>query len=141
MSRLPVTLVALALLTSVAASAQVPKRIGYQGRLLKADGVPATGALRFTFTLYDAQTGGAPLWTEEQTLALSEGLYSTQLGAVVPLAASLFGSPQRFLELKVEGETLSPRQQLSSAPFAMVCESATNVTGGSVNASSISVGG
>ena len=70
------------LLLASTALAGVPHKVGYQGLLLKNDGTPETGTLQFTFTIYDASSAGAPLWTETQQIMLAEGYYATQLGAV-----------------------------------------------------------
>jgi hypothetical protein len=38
--------------------------IAYQGRLADAAGAPLTGTYNMIFRLYDAATGGTPLWEE-----------------------------------------------------------------------------
>ncbi|MFZ1549928.1 MAG: collagen-like protein, partial [Anaerolineae bacterium] len=38
--------------------------IAYQGRLADAADAPLTGTYSIIFRLYDAATGGTPLWTE-----------------------------------------------------------------------------
>ncbi len=134
---------ALALALPALAAAQVPEKLGYQGRLLKADGSPETGIQKLTFSLFANETGApgeTPLWTEEQSVPLSDGYYATFLGEVKPLGNAFDGS-DRFLELAVSGSPLSPRQRVSSVPYALVCTDARNLKGGTVNASSISVAG
>ncbi len=140
--RLVPTLVALALAGMPAfAKAQVPSELGYQGRLLKADGTPVTGVQQLTFSLYDATTGGTALWTETDGVPLTRGFYSVLLGKTTAFPAGLFDGRVLYLEVAVGSETLTPRQEVGSVAYAMMANTARNVAGGSVDASSISVNG
>src|SRR5436190_905867 len=76
------------LLPAVAAS-QVPLRLGYQGRLLNANGTPATGTIAMTFSIFAAPTGGTALWTEIQLVPMSDGFYALFLGDGTALPATL----------------------------------------------------
>ena len=97
--------------------------IPYPGRLADPAGQPvADGEYDFTFTLYDAETGGNALWSETQKgVAVQSGSFATVLGQVNKIPADL-AKGQGWLEVAVRGpgETsftfLSPRQRLSSAP-------------------------
>jgi len=130
---------ALALVAAAApAAAQVPNLLGYQGRLLRADGTAATGTASVTFTVFDAATGGSALWFEAQTLGLSDGYYSTLLGLVTPVPDAVFAGGPRWLEVKVGGEALAPRQQIGAAPYALAARS---VRGGGADVTSLSVQG
>ncbi len=128
------TLALCAALLPALSLAQVPQRLGYQGRLLKADGTPESGSTTLLFKLFD---GSTEVWSETQTVALTDGYYAIELGDVAALPASIFNGHELALELTVNGTALSPRQRVASVPYAMSC---TNLTGGTVNASSISVG-
>ncbi len=114
------TFIVLAVLAPALAVAQVPRKLGYQGRLLNADGTPAQGTVQLRFDLFAATTGGASLWSETQTIVLSDGLYSTFLGEVTPLPDTVFDGSERYLELTVGGAALSPRQRVASVPYALV---------------------
>lgn len=70
--------VALFLLPALAAG-QVPERLGYQGRLLDAQGRPAMGVVDLTFRIFDAESGGTALWVDQQKLSTTDGYYSTSL--------------------------------------------------------------
>ena len=48
----------------VASTAAFTGTIAYQGRLAGAADAPLTGTYSIIFRLYDAATGGTPLWTE-----------------------------------------------------------------------------
>ncbi len=131
--------VMLAALPSLAL-AQVPQLVGYQGRLLKSDGSPESGSVAIKFSIYDAGNGGSALWTEAQSLALSDGYYATQLGSVTAFPSNLFAGPNRYLEIEVGGTALAPRQQIAAVPFALVAAQANSVAG-KVEATSITVAG
>jgi len=120
------------------AAAQEPHLLGYQGRMLRADGTAATGTAAVVFSIHDAAAGGTALWTETQTLGLSDGYYATLLGLVSPLPDAAFDGSARWLELRVGSETLAPRQPIGTVPFAL---SAQNIRGGSASVSSLQVAG
>jgi len=131
-------LITLCSLVSSLASAQVPTKLGYQGRLVKADGSSESGIHRLTFAIYDQAANGNSLWAEHVQVGLSEGYYSAVLGDVVAIGAKVFDGSERYLELAVDGQVLTPRQRIDTVPYALMCSS---LQGGAVNASSISVGG
>jgi len=112
--------------------------LGYQGRLLRADGTAASGTASVAFGVFASETGGSALWQETQTLGLSEGYYATFLGLVSPVPESAFDGQARWLEVRVGGETLLPRQRVGSVPDAVVARS---VAGGSASVTSLAVGG
>ncbi len=129
------TLALCAALLPALSLAQVPQKLGYQGRLLKADGTPESGSTTLVFKLFD---GSTEVWSETQTVALTDGYYAIELGDVAALPANIFNGHELALELTANGAALSPRQRVTSVPYAMAC---TNLTGGTVNASSVTVGG
>ena len=132
-------LVGLALLLPVASSA-VPQQLAHQGELSDADG-PVTDTLELTFRLYDAEVGGSEVWVEARTVDVVDGLYSVLLGET-PVAQVLTDEPALWLEITVEdGAPLLPRHPVASAPYAILADTAVNVDGGTVNASSLSVNG
>jgi hypothetical protein len=120
-------LVLLAALMPALASAQaqpVPSRFGYQGRLVDGGGAPLNGVHQVKFTIYKAAKGGTPLWDETQKLALTNGFYSTFLGAVKPLPvnydSSLFDGSDLYLGVMVDGtDELAPRQQIGAVVYAL----------------------
>ena len=97
----------------------------YQGRL-SAGGSPASGSYNFRFTLWDSPTGGtqqpAMPVTNTQTLLVTNGGFSALLDFGGDLA---FPGADRYLEIEVRPNgvgsftTLSPRQQLTSNPYAI----------------------
>lgn len=95
-----------------------PSRISYQGRLTDpATGLPKPdGAYSLTFRLYDAATGGTLLQTVSQpSVQVKDGLFSTTLD----FSQGYFNGQDLYLEIQVGTETLSPRQQLTTVPYAL----------------------
>jgi hypothetical protein len=102
-----------------AVRAQSTTHVTYQGRLTDA-GVPPSGTFSFEFRIFDAPAGGALLWSETlPSVTVTQGLFTVVLGQVVPLDSTIFNGSPRWLEIVVQGTTLSPRQELSSSPGAV----------------------
>lgn len=96
--------------------------VNYQGFLTDSSGSPVEGTMDFVFRLYNVESGGSALWTEtEAGVPVSEGLFSVLLGSVQPLAQSLFEqNATLWLGIAVGADQeMTPREQLSSAPFAL----------------------
>ena len=99
--------------------AQIPRKINYQGYLTTVNGAPLNNAaLPVVVKLYDAASGGNLLFTETQNVAVSNGVFSMQIGAVTPLTLS-FDRPY-FLGVAINGDSeMTPRQALAAAPYAL----------------------
>lgn len=109
----------------------------YQGQLLDANGDPISATLPITFRLYDVDTGGAPCWEEAHMVSATNGLFQALLGQTILIdAACLAGDT--YLELVVNGETLMPRELLTSVAYAV--ESSTLAAGANTQGS-LSLGG
>lgn len=103
--------------------AGAPLKINFQGRL-EESGQPAEGTKTFIFKIYTAMSGGSPLWTSQaQNVALTNGVFSVVLatGSPVNLSTATF-SGARYVEIIVNGYPLSPRQEMVSAPYALVAQ-------------------
>jgi hypothetical protein len=92
--------------------------MNYQGKL--TDGVtggPLPGMHNMTFRIYDNAAGGTMLWSESMVVvADSSGVVGATLGSITPIDIA-FDAP-RWLEIRVDGETLSPRTELVTSPYA-----------------------
>lgn len=98
--------------------------ITYQGQL-KQNGSPANGSFNMTFKLFDALAAGTqqgPTLTFDGAggnpapVSVASGLFTVSLDfGVAPYTAN----QNRWLEIAVSGNTLSPRQPLTPAPFAL----------------------
>jgi len=97
---------------------QIPRTISYQGVLCDATGKPkADNSYQMTFRLYEAESGGAAIWTGEKTVTLTRGLFTVQLG---PFDATLKFNKPYWLGIQVQGESseLLPRISLSSVGYS-----------------------
>src|SRR2546423_1676689 len=93
----------------------------YQGRL-KFGGTPANGPYDFTFKLYDDPSAGSQVGsTITATVVLTDGLLTTTLD----FGAGAFNGDGRWLEIASRPSgaggytTLSPRQPITPAPYAL----------------------
>ena len=126
-----------------APSAASTGTIAYQGRLASAGGAPLTQTIDMEFRLYNAATGGAPLWTEQwagsNSVQVSDGLFNVMLGSLTPIPQSVIaGNSNLFLGITVGTDNeMSPRIQLGSVPFAV---QALTVPDGSVSTEKIADG-
>ena len=113
-------------------------------------GTPANGTYEIQFTLWDATAGGtqqpqpAPVVITRANVQVSAGAFTVQ---PLDFGANGFPGADRFLEISVRRNaldpftTLSPRQQITSTPYAIrsltaaTADTATNATQlGSVDA-------
>ncbi|MFC1930531.1 hypothetical protein ACFLWE_01400 [Chloroflexota bacterium] len=107
----------------------VPRMINYQGQLTDSSGDPmADGYYQMEFKLYQVPTEGIPLWTETQIVPLSGGLFNVLLGSVNILGQENFNGVT-YLEVAVEGEVMTPRQQFVSVPYALQAHDTMNLGG------------
>jgi hypothetical protein len=117
-SGLVIALSCLCMLVSYAQS--VPTLINYQGRLMdKSTGQPVDGSREIRFLIYPGDTASTPLWGETQNVTVTSGIYNVLLGSGNSLDPSVFSGPDRWMEVVVAGETLTPRQRIASVPYAM----------------------
>ena len=116
-----------------------PAKINYQGLITNTAGEPIESSTNtVTVTLYQVETDGASVYTESFTDVASDadGIYSIQIGDT-NLQAALEANSELWLELIINGQTLSPRQEINSVPYALVADSANRL----INASDSSISG
>jgi hypothetical protein len=115
-----ITISLLVVLATVGiASAQVPQTMSYQGVLKDDTGVIVPdGDYEFTFRIYDAPSLGTALWTEVQTKHVTAGILNVILGEVTPIALA-FDEPYWLGVTIGTGDELSPRTELTGAPYAL----------------------
>ena len=126
----------------------VPDTINFQGMLTDDNGdAVADGSYVMRFYLFDAATGGNQLWNnpdgELQTVTVTNGVYNVQLGINESLDYTIFNGGTVWLEVVVEGETLSPRQPLTSTAYALKAGDADTLAGqtlGDLNTAYVNIG-
>jgi len=102
--------------------AQVPHFIRYQGTLVDSNNVPLEGNLNLTFRLYGVATGGTALWTETQTaVPVSRGTFNVLLGQMTLLTLPFDKDYWLTTQVGTDAE-MSPRQRLTSVPYAYRAE-------------------
>lgn len=126
------------LLFSVTSSLQAaPNQVSYQGYLQNADGSARSGLVDLQISVWNdpADTGpGAQLYLEEHFgVVVSNGLFTIPLGggSVVlgGFDADLFADSNRWLEVTVDGEALTPRTKFLSVPYALQAGKADSLSG------------
>jgi len=94
----------------------VVEAIGYQGVLSDNGGNALSGDYPMRFELYNQPSGGAPVFESGVlTVTVADGLF--EVGLEAPQA--IFDGAPLWLAISVAGETLSPRQEIRPAPYAM----------------------
>jgi hypothetical protein len=96
----------------------------YQGRLLN-NGSPANGNYDFRFTLFDDPSAGSQVGNpvSQAAVPVAGGLFTTILN--FGSASSIFNGEARYLHIEVKPAggpsytTLSPRQPITPAPYAL----------------------
>ena len=102
----------------------IPHDITYIGYLEDADGNPVTDTLGMEFKIYDAETGGSLLWSYSCDVSVINGRFSVVLTGIPPDVFT--GGTERWLEVVIAGETLSPRTKLTSVGWSYLAEQADN---------------
>ena len=110
-------------ITNNTSDESVPRRISYQGLITKADGTPTDdGSYEVLFKIFDVADGGDAIWFENQEVTVNSGIISTILGNTNPFS---FIPKEAYLELTVDGSTLSPRQVLTSVFYSVLSDTAS----------------
>lgn len=109
---------AMAFGTTALAGGPVGSAFTYQGQL-KHNGEPIAGSVNFAFRLYDSVAGGAQVGPEIESIGFSsfddDGRFTIDLG----FGQGIIQGDPLWLEVRVNGAPLSPRQPLMPAPVAM----------------------
>jgi hypothetical protein len=97
-------------------SKAVPLFMNFQGYLTDEYGEPITGNKNITFSIWTALSGGSQVWSSgTQSVYVDMGIFSV----VLNVPASVFeAGNNRWLQLNVGGENLSPRVQITSVGYS-----------------------
>lgn len=116
----------LMLVLAVTAMAQAPNSFVYQGRLTTAGGDPIVNTTSVTFRVYEALSGGSPVQTWTVNVSPdANGIFTTELTS---MNRTYFDGPKLYMEMVIGGQTLAPRQLITSAPYAYSSEYANTAT-------------
>ena len=119
----------LILLFLSACAAKLTPNLSHQGRLLDENGSPvADGNYDVEYKIYQAASGGTAVYTETSTVSVEDGLFTNALGLTTAIDPTIFAQPT-WLEVTINGETLTPRQRLQGSPFAFSLVSGSTVQG------------
>jgi hypothetical protein len=121
--------------SSAATGSVVPRLIAFSGIIKDAAARVPAGNITLTFSLYEGQDGGSPLWSETQQVQPdAQGHYTVMLGATQPagLPIDLFTSGQaRWLGVLagLPGVGELPRVLLVGVPYALKAADAETLGG------------
>ena len=101
---------------------RVPRLLSYQGFLTEGNAGPVPdNTYTVNFRLFEEEEGGSEFWTETHQVNVSDGLVSAILGSKgVPINNVPMNS---FLEIEINGEVLTPRQQITSVLYSVLSDS------------------
>jgi len=100
------------------ALAQAPDTLSFQGRLTNASGDPIdSSGVGMTFKLYK---GGVEIWSESQSVDVTDGVFNVALGSVSSLDTVKFNQPIDLgIKLDNEGAEMAPWVALGASAFAL----------------------
>lgn len=102
-------------LCPAALRAEVPVKFTYQGNL-RQSGFLVNGQRSMVFRIYASSTSSTELWTSPAyDIRVSTGVFRVTLEPVL----SDWESGSLWLELEVAGNRMDPREELTSAPYAI----------------------
>jgi len=126
-------------LTLTSLWAQAPQLLNYQGKL-STGGNPAAVTFSMIFSIYSSASGTTALWSETQSVTVTNGIFNVLLGSVTPIPNSVFtGAGERYLGIKVGADPeMTPRFRLASVPFAVRASEADGVADGIITNADVS---
>lgn len=110
---------------SATAATGINHQINFQGKLVNPNGTNVTdGTYSIVFSIYNVSTGGTALWTETQSVGVSNGIFQVNLGSVTALPGSIdFNTDSIYLGIKVGSDAeMTPRIQFTAVPQAFNAE-------------------
>lgn len=101
-----------------AGAGTVGTAIVYQGRLTQGE-TPATGPHDLSFRLYDSSIGGLQQGATMVYADFVEFAVGGEFTVDLDFGPAIFAGEPRWLEIAVDGVTLTPRQPVRPAPYAL----------------------
>lgn len=120
-------------ITASVESAVAPSTVNYQA-VLTSGGSPVITPVTVTFTIYDADIGGSPVWTETRSVTPDAlGRVSVRLGEQTALGSAAFAGSNRWLGVQVGGDPeMTPRMPVSSSSYALRTATIDGASGGNL---------
>lgn len=111
---------------SATLAATVPEKINYQGRLTDPAGEPLDGTFPMRFQIYDSSSGPTMLWDSgPMGVNVDHGLFNVELG----VDPADFDGQALWLQIYVDYELLTPRQELLPVPYALSLRPGASIKG------------
>ena len=112
--------------------------ISYQGRLFDSGGTPLNGTYSLRFVVYDKAVAGSALWDSGNlNVTIDDGLFNVKLG----IDQADVNGQALWLSIIVQGQTLSPRQEILPAPYALSLRPGADIVGDSIGANDATLAG
>jgi hypothetical protein len=93
--------------------------LAFQGRLADAQGTPSQGNVTMGLSVYASTAGGSPCHDEMQTVLTQSGLFDVRIGATSGISGACDFDAATYLEIAVNGESLTPRLALTASAYAL----------------------
>ncbi len=107
----------------------VPTTLAYAG-FLTDGGAPKNGTVSIAIELFDDRTTGTALFVENLSqVVVDAGELVVEVGLTNTLDDAVLDAPELWVQLTVDGTTLTPRARLLSAPYALRAQDAATVGG------------
>ncbi|MFQ5592737.1 MAG: hypothetical protein ACE5HA_01175 [Anaerolineae bacterium] len=123
--------------TTAVLAGPVASKISYQGRLTDAGGNPLNGNYNLVFQLWDDASAGSQVGSDivKNNVPVNQGLFTTDLD----VQHLDFNGQALWLRIQVNGQWLSPRQELLPTPYALSLRPGAQI-GANNSASALVVG-
>lgn len=122
----------------------MPRSMLYEGYITDSRGNPLSdGNYDFTFALYTAETGGAPVWTEEhKNVKVTDGAVRVHLGkGTTPHPLSIPFDKQYYLGIRIGSDSeMVPRLELSATAYSFRAAIAEDVVDEAITTAKIAPG-
>jgi hypothetical protein len=110
----------------VSLAATVADKINYQGRLTDSGGTRLHGTYPMQFQIYDSSAGPTMLWDSGiMSVDVDHGLFNVELD----VDQADFDGQELWLRIYVDGDWLSPRQELVPVPYALSLRPGAEIEG------------
>ena len=125
----------------LAAHAQAPQLINYQGRLLNGTNL-VNGSVGLSLRLFDASVAGTKLYEDSNAVAVVDGLYSTLIGDNTTSGnlQSALATTNVWLEVVANGVALVPRERIASVAYALYAQHSGGLANGSITSAMLADG-